>query len=634
MQLDSKNHLNTIKLEILSRNIYYITKLFIIFIFCCFFLLNCLYAKKDKSINKSTSYEQFQQKNNNENNIKNIINQNFFVIDSNNLDNIIPHMYGFSISKNGILTDNYYKILGEYEEPLPQGVYIMIRKIKEKIIINQDFYGCFGLYIFENKEDNYFALSNSFLLLEEYLMNKQNISLNKEFADNLIVTSLCSFSIGETLIKEIKQIPSNSFIVIDIKRKKYKINFIDYKENTVPLESEEGLKLIDNWVDKWGYILRSLKKQTDNISIDLSGGFDTRIMFALLLNSGFDLNEFYIHSYQDTKHDHDIDFKIANNISSKFGFKLNKCKLNNNFTILSSKEALFKTLYTKLGFHKEFYIQNQFFHKPRFAFTGSGGEFLRGAPNTPIENFIKSIANNNVKGHEEEFYNSSEKVLNRSISLLKSQKNFSNDFEMSLGLYSKSLGKYHFGKAALESFLSNVYNIQPLMDPEIRKIKYNVDNNTFHDLMAFIFVRFGKDLLDFPFQGNRIIDIKSIKKAEKLNNNLKAYKIKFNYNKKFYIDQTRTLPILISKNDGNSNEYLEKIFMSTKYNTILNKIYDNNVYKWANDYKKNTNYFSLSQHYALLAISTTLDILSINEKFLKNIDQKNSLNKSQILNFN
>ena len=64
-------------------------------------------------------------------------------------------------------------------------------------------------------------------------------------------------------------------------------------------------------------------------------------MLALLLNSGFDLNEFYIHSYQDTKHDHDIDFKIVNNISSKFGFKLNKYKLNNNFTILSSKEALF-----------------------------------------------------------------------------------------------------------------------------------------------------------------------------------------------------------------------------------------------------------------------------------------------------
>ena len=38
-----------------------------------------------------------------------LIEENFFVFDSNNLEKVIPHMYGFSISKKGILTDNYYK---------------------------------------------------------------------------------------------------------------------------------------------------------------------------------------------------------------------------------------------------------------------------------------------------------------------------------------------------------------------------------------------------------------------------------------------------------------------------------------------------------------------------------------------
>ena len=61
-----------------------------------------------------------------------LINENFFVIDSNNLSNISSHLYGFFISKNGIITDNYFKQLGEYEEPLPQGVYVMIRKIEKK----------------------------------------------------------------------------------------------------------------------------------------------------------------------------------------------------------------------------------------------------------------------------------------------------------------------------------------------------------------------------------------------------------------------------------------------------------------------------------------------------------------------
>ena len=121
-------------------------------------------------------------------------------------------MYGYSISKYGILTDNYYKKIGEYKEPEPQGIYIMIRKNMNEIKINQDFQGGYGLYLYENKDKKYFALSNSFLLLEEYLIGKQNLSLNKDYADNLILSELCSFSLEETLINEIKQVPTNSFI--------------------------------------------------------------------------------------------------------------------------------------------------------------------------------------------------------------------------------------------------------------------------------------------------------------------------------------------------------------------------------------------------------------------------------------
>ena len=41
--------------------------------------------------------------------ISKIIEENFFVIDSNKLEKIKSHMYGYSISKKGILTNNYYK---------------------------------------------------------------------------------------------------------------------------------------------------------------------------------------------------------------------------------------------------------------------------------------------------------------------------------------------------------------------------------------------------------------------------------------------------------------------------------------------------------------------------------------------
>ena len=267
----------------------------------------------------------------------------------------------------------------------------MLRKIGKEILINQDFYGSYGIYIYENKNKNFFALSNSFLLLQEYLIGLQNFSLNKDFANHLIVTNLCSYSIDETLINEIKQIPSNAFIIINTEKKSIKIDYINYQENTIPLESKEGLELIDNWVDKWGYIFRSLEKQTDNICGDLSGGFDTRTTLAIILNSGVEMDKLHIHSILDNKHSHDIDFKIASNISSKYGFKLNNYNFHSNITHWSQKDTLFNFIYSKLGFNKEFLEKKYFYNKPIFSFMGSGGESIKGTPNLPIRHFINSI---------------------------------------------------------------------------------------------------------------------------------------------------------------------------------------------------------------------------------------------------
>jgi len=589
-------------------------KLFLIFIICIIILFSSTsYLTRLEGIN--TKNEDI--KINSKNELSGLINENFFILDSNNLHVIKSHLYGYIISKDGILTDDFYKTTGKYDEPLPQGVYIMIRKNENEIIINQDFYGSIGLYMYENKEEKYFALSNSFLLLEEYLLEKKKkLSLNKDFSDNLIVSSLCSYSIEETLINEIKQITSNAFIVINIKMKDLKIYYKNYEENSIPLESAEGLAIIDNWIDKWGYIFRSLKKQTNNISGDLSGGFDTRTMITVLLNAVNDMNELNIHSIKDKKNDHQTDFNIGKKISLKFGFKLNNYSLDNNITNWSVKDTILTTIYTKLGFHKQFYLKQYFYNKPRFSFTGSGGEFLRGYPNAPIERFLNMTCSKNIKNHEKEFYHSSENIFNRSISFLKNQKIFINDYEISYDIYTKSIGRNHFGKAAFESFMTNSYTIQPLMDPDIKKIKYNINKGQSHDLIAYIMVRFAHDLINFPFQGNRTFDAESIKKAERLNNYTKPYKKKYDYNQNFFIDNKRKSPVNSFVNNNYSYEYLIELFKSSKYINIINKIYDKNVYNWANHYSYKTNYHPLTQHYALLAIAIIFQSLSSKEKLL------------------
>lgn len=560
-----------------------------------------------------------------------LIKENFFVIDSNRLEHVCSHMYGFSISEKGILTDNYYKLIGDYKDPEPQGTYIMIRRNKNKIILNQDIYGGYGLYLYENKNSNYFALSNSFLFLEEYLIGKQNFTFNKDFADNFIISELCTFSLNETLIKEIYQIPPNSNIIINIKKKSFKINYIDYKENTVPLESEEGLKIIDRWIDKWGYILRSLKNQTDNISFDLSGGFDTRTLLPVLLNSGVNLNEILIKSYKNKEHGHDEDFIIARNISTKLGFKLNNLTFNRNSTKFGIENTIYGSMFSKLGFHKEFYFKNEFYNKPRFSFRGAGGESLRGYPGEPIAEFIDRNSYKNIKSHEKEFYHSSKRIFNRSISILKNNLTFNNDYEISAVLYSKALGRNHFGKESLEAYFANIYFIEPLMDPVIKKIKYDISGPLPHDLISYIYIRFARELINFPFQGNRSLNFKSIQKAEKLNNDFIPYKIKSNYNKNFYIDIKRKTAAKHKSDNIIVNDYFIKLFNSIQFFNIINKKYGMEVYNWAKNYIKNSKYFPLRHAYGLLAVGVTIKNLLLNEinmnysvyknelKFIKNI---------------
>ena len=197
--------------------------------------------------------------------------------------------------------------------------------------------------------------------------------------------------------------------MLNIKKKTFKIHDIDYKENSISFESEEGLKIIDKWADKWSYILHSLKKQTNNIMIDLSGGFDTRTVFSILLSSGIDMNEIFINSINDSLYTHEQDFKITRIIAKKYGFKLNNLFLNKNGTNLSIKDSFFLSIYTKLGFHKEFYLQTKFYSKPIFRFKGIGGESVRRLHHVPIKEYIESLFSQ-VKGindNFEEFYNSS-----------------------------------------------------------------------------------------------------------------------------------------------------------------------------------------------------------------------------------
>lgn len=98
----------------------------------------------------------------------------FFIIDSKNINEINSKLYGFTIIDNEIVNED--SCIDE-SSLNGMGAYIYINSSNDSISISQDFNGCWGLYL--NQEDDYFALSNSFLKLVEFLKDNHEISFNQ-----------------------------------------------------------------------------------------------------------------------------------------------------------------------------------------------------------------------------------------------------------------------------------------------------------------------------------------------------------------------------------------------------------------------------------------------------------------------
>ena len=170
------------------------------------------------------------------------------------------------------------------------------------------------------------------------------------------------------------------------------------------------------------------------------------------------------------------------------------------------------------------------------------------------------------------------------------------------------------------------------MDPDIKKIKYEINNDLSHDFIAFIYMRFARDLIYFPIQGNRILNKDNIRKANKLNSKLIPYKIKSDCNKNFFIDFKRKSPVKQNKQKKNVNEILNQIFESKEFSNIICKIYDKNLYKWSKDYINKTNFHPLRHQYALLAVAVISELILANNN-MRNKNKKILKNKFKIINY-
>lgn len=111
------------------------------------------------------------------------------------------------------------------------------------------------------------------------------------------------------------------------------INLIDYREQTIPPDTEEGIAVLDRGGEFWTTVLRGLAQHTNFIQADLSGGFDNRVAFVSLLNSGI-YEKALFRSIDDNLHTHKEDFTIASQIATHYELKLNQPFPESQFLII------------------------------------------------------------------------------------------------------------------------------------------------------------------------------------------------------------------------------------------------------------------------------------------------------------
>ncbi|WP_298522460.1 hypothetical protein [uncultured Methanobrevibacter sp.] len=536
-----------------------------------------------------------------------IIDREFFVIDCESLHDVKDRLYGFSIKDNAVVQDSD---ISEYECMDDIGAYVLVKRNNNEIIISQDFIGSYGIYLYE--KDDYFAISNSFIKLVDYLKTNHPMTLNEDYASiSLIPKTLSSLIHEKTLVNEITCIPRNFKLHIDIKSKEISYEKTVYDDFSVPLNSEEGLKLLDKWFYKWVEIIRAIKQKTNNMSLDLSGGFDTRMIMALVLNANIDINSINVYSIDNNQHNHNEDFRIASSISDEYGFTLNSGLDVEYYNFADIQTILDLSCYVKLGFSNQLNFKMSRSQEPVYMITGMGGETIRGWPLGDSKSQITNVINK-TKRLSPALVDASVRAIEESHDAVRQLKPSIRDETFQWDYYKETRLRNHFGKLIVENYMANSLALCPLIDPDLFKLKISTPECSDDSLlMTLIFVRYCPELMEFDVEGGREFNPETIEHA-KLINEIHPFEAKeYEFLSKVDADKGEEL---IENNEKvnwhDINNYIKDIFKSSSFRHEFEKYVPPLVYDRINYSVDHRDYFPLQNTFPAFAIVKVIDAIN------------------------
>ncbi|MBD3879894.1 MAG: hypothetical protein SR1Q5_09515 [Quinella sp. 1Q5] len=522
------------------------------------------------------------------------VEKEFFLIDSDNLATVQTKFYGYSIQQSGIYEDD--NLTAEAIANLDgRGCYVYVEVKDEQITIKQDLNGSWGLYLF--RHDTYFALSNSFFRLLDHVKFKYSLTVNRDYCHHLLLNDLCSHAYSETAVNEVRLIERNAIIRINIKDKNLKTELIDYRENTIPLDSQEAMTIFDHWIEFWSGVLRSVIQNTRFFTADLSGGFDSRISWVPLLCTETNLNGIKISSIKGTHHTYKDDYEIASNIAAHYGLKLNQSLPKNQSFNLTFSDIWNIDYYSRQTFHKSHNLlisMSQTSVEKTYALNGYGGETIRrywqGSPKKQIQN-QNARTRNYSPALSYELFNSMKTIFESGFGSIRNKYKIKDEDSEDIPqyLYQETRCRHHFGKVTLINYLKGNVQLSPIMDPELRTLLLTTPECSDPNLlMALIFIRYRPELLNFPFDSGHSIAPETIEYAHKINKHFLRHMTTTQVaSKQTFHLQSRNLraeKFLISKHENKPisarmlQACLKMAFYSSKTYGLFHSYFDQELY--------------------------------------------------------
>lgn len=386
------------------------------------------------------------------------------------------------IGERGFL--EYICINGYDKNKFTEGGFSLISNKNNVINAFNDIMGQDILFYYEHK--NIWAISNSFYALINHLSeHKAKLTF---YTPGILYTKI-SHSTGEqplsfnTMVAEIKILPMDKEIYITNNSVKIEAKHLG-ESSQLPYDS-----LLEEFFKKWfGRAQTLINGVTNNVSVDISGGVDSRGVLSTLVNNT-DLKHVNFNSNAKWKDD----FVVAEAISKILGFELNSNAKQNNRIRLSDFECYETWKYSSLGVYTKIYTA---FHNTsinRFQYHGAGGEVLRSHMHGTANQYLKNIKKYFIEDNQY-------KLICLELTSFFKESDMDMDCHKSMPFhYIHNRQRFHFGRRWYKNRTAVL--ITPLLCPLLNKafelltVQDQKDNKLMFDLIS----RSNKLLACLPF---------------------------------------------------------------------------------------------------------------------------------------